>query len=252
MPRILVSADAEVLASDVARHFGELARAAISGHSRFSVALSGGNSPVATFRAIANGAAGAFDWGKVQVFWCDERCVPPDHAESNYGAARRLLLDHVPLPAANVHRMEGEREPAVAADLYEETLRQFFAGTAGVAPQFDLALLGLGMDGHTASLFPEAIVPVVLARENHGRWALPVHLSSRESWRITLTPPVINAARHIAFIATGGDKAAVVHDVLQGARRPETLPAQLIAPRGGELTWFLDQAAARELLGKHP
>jgi 6-phosphogluconolactonase len=103
------------------------------------------------------------------------------------------------------------------------------------------------MDGHTASLFPETMALTVLAPENRGRWVLPVHLRSRDSWRITLAPPLINAASHIAFIATGGDKAAVVHDVLQGARRPETLPAQLIEPAGGELTWYLDQAAATQL-----
>ncbi len=249
MPRTHVCADADVLAREVARYFGELAREAIADRSRFTVALSGGTSPLATFGRLAQGAAGTLDWAKVFVFWCDERCVPPDHADSNYGAAKRLLLDPVRVPAANIHRMQGELEPALAADRYEESLREYFADTADGVPQLDLALLGLGMDGHTASLFPETIVATVLAPENRGRWVLPVHLRSRASWRITLTPPVINAARHIAFIATGGDKAVVVHDVLQGATHPETLPAQLIAPLKGDLTWFLDRAAACELQG---
>lgn len=247
MQRIHVCADADVLAREVAQHFGELARQAIADRSRFTVALSGGTSPLATFSNLAQGAAGHIDWGKVFVFWCDERCVPPDHADSNYGAAKRLLLDPVRVPAANIHRMQGELEPTLAADRYEECLREYFADTADRVPQLDLALLGLGTDGHTASLFPETIVATVLAPENRGRWVLPVHLRSRSAWRITLAPPVINAARHIAFIATGGDKATVVREVLQGARRPETLPAQLIAPLTGDLTWFLDGAAAREL-----
>lgn len=233
------------LAQAAAAHIAERARQAIAGRGRFTLALSGGNTPHATFRRLADRSECDLDWSKVELYWSDERCVPPGHPDSNYGAAQRLLIDAIAIPAGNVHRMEGERDPADAAHRYETVLRSSLRAHGTVPPALDFILLGLGTDGHTASLFPEVIASTVLDPGNRGRWVLPVHVASRKSWRITMTPTFINGAAEIVFLAFGDDKAAVVGSILSGAHQPEQLPAQLIKPAMGGLSFYLDAAAAR-------
>jgi len=172
----------------------------------------------------------------VHVFWGDERCVPPEHPESNYRLAREALLDHVPLPLANIHRIHTEREPAQAAADYERTLRRFFG--PGNAPRFDLVLLGLGTDGHTASLFPGT--PAV---QEHERWVVAHYVPSLAAWRVTLTPAVLNAADQVTFLVAGAEKAGVLDRVLNGPCQPDVLPAQVVRPAGGSLLWLVDAAA---------
>ncbi len=187
------------------------------------------------------------DWQHVEVFWSDERCVPPDDQASNYRIAREPLLDHVPVPEANVHRIHGEEEPMEAAAAYERELRAAFATPEGPprsAPRsrFDLMLLGMGEDGHTASLFPGTA-----AVQETTRWVVTHRLTWLSIWRVTLTLPVINAAAEVAFLVSGKNKAPMLHRVIDGPYRPETFPAQLVAPRAGHLRWLVDAAAASRL-----
>jgi 6-phosphogluconolactonase len=186
--------------------------------------------------------ASQIEWARVHVFWGDERCVPPDDLESNYRMARESLLDHVPLPPANVHRIRGEAEPEQAAVTYERLLRSFF-GTEEIAPQrsFDLVLLGMGADGHTASLFPGRAA----AREAR-RWVMTSPGPQPENWRVTLTPVLLNAADEVVFLVTGANKAERLKQVFE-ERLPDPLPAQLIRPEHGTLHWIIDAAAAARL-----
>jgi 6-phosphogluconolactonase len=234
------------IAEAAAKLFAARAAGAISARGRFIAALSGGRTPVGIYTLLAKAPfASQIPWARVHLFWGDERCVPPDHPDSNYRMTREFLLDHVPIPPANVHRMPGEMDPVEAAARYEGQLREFFAPHGDRFPVFDCILLGLGEDGHTASLFPGTRV----IRES-ARWVLGHYVDSQKGWRITLTPPVINAARSVVFIAAGSGKAAVVKEILEGPLRPETLPAQIVRPAGGDLVWMLDREAAALLTGE--
>jgi 6-phosphogluconolactonase len=231
------------LAAAAAEHFVEVASDGIAASGRFSVALSGGSTPRPVYSLLASeGFAKRLEWAKVHVFWGDERCVPPDDPQSNYRMAREALLDAVPLPPENIHRIRGEDEPESAAAACERELRSFF-GTApdGITPAagFDLVFLGMGDDGHTASLFPGSSA----VRENV-RWVLAQYVEAASMWRITLTPSFINAARNITFIVSGSDKAPRLREVLEGPEQPERLPAQAIKPKQGRLVWLVDEAAA--------
>lgn len=211
---------------------------AIAAPERFSVALSGGSTPRALYeRLAANEMAERIPWEKVHLFWGDERCVPPDHPESNYGLTAAALLSRIPLPAENVHRIRGELPPAEAASLYEAELRAFF----GETPAFDLVFLGMGEDGHTASLFPGSP-----ALAESVRWAVEVEHTAPPPplvSRVTLTFQVLNAARRVVFLVTGAAKAGMFAQVWHGA----SFPAAQIRPQDGELLWLVDQAAASEL-----
>jgi 6-phosphogluconolactonase len=178
-------------------------------------------------------------WPHLQLYWVDERTVPPDHPDSNYRMTREALLDHVPIHAEQVHRMEGELTPEVAASRYESELRNSLRLEGAESPRFDLVALGMGPDGHTASLFPhtEAI-------HEMGRLVTANHVPQLDTWRITLTWPVINHASSVFFLIAGADKAERVREVFCGPRDPERLPSQLIWPSSGILTLFLDKAAA--------
>lgn len=232
MSELTVVSDAERLAEAAARRIVALASAAVARRGRFVVALSGGSTPRATYRLLATEPhASAIDWLRVQVFWGDERCVPPHHADSNYRVARRALLDHVDLPARNVHRIRGELTPEEAAAAYRAELE----AALGDRGRFDLILLGLGPDGHTASLFPGTT-----ALEEGQRAVVAVHLEELGAWRVTLTLPVLNAARHVMFLVSGADKANALARVLEGER----LPAGLVQPSDGSLTWLVDRKAA--------
>jgi len=226
---------ATALADAVAGRFIAAAGDAIDSRGRFVVALSGGSTPRDTYGRLGSEAlVSSVMWARVQVLWGDERCVPPQHAESNYRMARETLLDRVPIPAANVHRIHGEDDPATAAEVYEATLRTLL--------RIDLVLLGLGEDGHTASLFPGSA-----AVHERTRWVMAARASAASLWRITLTPVVINAAAEVLFIVSGAAKAGILRRVLEGPRRPQSLPAQAIAPTNGRVRWCVDAAAAAEL-----
>ena len=230
----------------VARLFTARAAAAVSLRGRFTAAISGGRTPVELYTLLAKAPfVSLIPWARVHLFWVDERCVPPDHEDSNYRMTREFLLDHVPIPPANVHRMPGEMDPVEAAARYEGQLREFFAPHGNGFPVFDCILLGLGEDGHTASLFPGT-----RAIRESARWVLGHYVDAQKGWRITLTPPVINAARTVVFIAAGSGKAAVVKEILEGPFRPDTLPAQIVRPAGGDLVWMLDREAAALLKGE--
>jgi len=235
MSRFEVYPDGAGLALAAAAHFVELAAQAVEDRRRFTVALPGGSTPRATYSLLASTEfAPRVDWARVQVFWGDERCVPPDHPESNYALARETLLDHVPLPEGNIHRIRAELDPRRAAALYQEELEAVL-GTEG---RFDLVLLGIGADGHTASLFPGT-----LALEEKTRWVVENYVESLSAWRVTLTLPVLNTARQVTFLLSGAPKA----ETLARVRAGERLPAALVHPPPGRLTWMVDTAAASQL-----
>jgi len=208
---------------------------------RFTWALSGGTTPRALYRLLASDFyRERMPWRDVHVFWGDERHVPPDHPESNFGMAREAMLDKVPLPAANVHRIRGEEPDARRAAVeYELALRSCFELADGEWPRFDLVLLGLGTDAHTASLFPGSKA----LRERERRVVAP-WVEALRAFRITVTPPVLNHARRVLFLVSGEEKAEAVHAVLEGPRAPERYPAQVVE---GNRLWMLDRAAARLL-----
>jgi 6-phosphogluconolactonase len=235
---LLVYETPEELAEAAARDFAARAEEAIDALGRFAVVLAGGSTPKATHEALARDYSGRLDWGRVHVFFGDERTVPPDHEDSNYRMAHEALLSRVPV--GSVHRMRGELPPAEAAAAYEEELREFF-GPDGV-PAFDLILLGLGEDGHTASLFPETS-----ALDVTDRWVVANPVLKLEATRLTLTIPVINAARAVAFLVAGEGKAKALKEILEGDADPREYPAKFIRPEGGDLTWMVDRAAAGSL-----
>ena len=206
------------------------------------VAISGGSTPKSAFQLIAEEFSSQIPWSQLQLFWVDERCVPPDDPESNYGMTRAAMLDRIPIPPENVHRMEGELEPEEGASRYEAEIRNTFKLEGAETPTFDLILLGLGPDGHTASLFPHTD-----GLHELSRIAMANHVPQKDTWRLTLTWPVITQARQVAFLIEGAEKAAMVQTVFQGSYDPETYPAQLIRPANGQLTLLLDRKAAAQL-----
>lgn len=238
----------DALAAAAAECFVEAADAAIAATETFAVALSGGETPRALFELLATDAyVSRVRWPSVHVFWGDERCVPPDDEASNYRMARETLLDHVPLRPENVHRIRGEDDPATAAERCERELRAAFETPTGPpradpGARFDLVLLGLGKDGHTASLFPHQH-----AVRERTRWAMAENMEALQMWRVTLTPAILNLASEAIFLVSGAEKAAVLRRVLYGAREIDELPAQAIAPASGRLRWLVDAAAAAEL-----
>ncbi|HZI28002.1 MAG TPA: 6-phosphogluconolactonase [Gemmatimonadaceae bacterium] len=245
---IEVLPNAERLAETAAHQFVAAANTAIEAHGKFTVALSGGSTPRKVYARLATEPfVSNLDWSRVHFFWGDERCVAPNHQASNFRMARETLLDHVPVVEANKHRIHGEDDPAEAALSYERILRRVFRTPIGPprsAPlaRIDLVLLGLGNDGHTASLFPNGA-----SLRASDQWVTAEYVHAVSMWRVTLTATVINAAAEVVFIASGSAKADIVRQVLQGPYRPHELPAQLIAPADGRLRWLLDASAAAEL-----
>ena len=226
----------EELAEAAARGFVERAAAAIAERGRFAVALAGGSTPKTTYEILARDHVDAVDWPNVHVFFGDERTVPPDHEDSNYRTARKALIDQV--PAGSVHPMRGELPPEEAASSYEEELRAFFGEDP---PVFDLVMLGIGADGHTASLFPETS-----ALEVTDRLAVANPVLKLDTTRITLTVPVLNAAREVFFLVAGEDKARALEEILEGDADPREYPAKLVQPPDGP-TWMVDRAGAGAL-----
>jgi 6-phosphogluconolactonase len=220
-----------------------VASEAVAKRGRFTIALSGGSTPKNLFNLIAANASASLPWPQIFFFWGDERHVPPTDPESNYRMAQETLLSKVPVPPGNIFRIPTENPNAdAAAAAYEQTLRKFFEVDAGKFPRFDLILLGMGPDGHTASLFPETTALQEKSRLVVANWVEKLNTS-----RITLTLPVLNAARRVAFLVSGADKATVLREVLEGKGPGERYPSKLVQPSDGKLIWFVDRAAASEL-----
>jgi len=237
-----VEPDPAATAQRAAQYFVEMAGEAVAAHGRARIAISGGSTPKAAFALLADPNQPwrwRMPWDNLDLFWVDERTVPPDNAESNFRMTREALLDHVPLKPEQIHRMQGELEPQAAADDYESALRSSFHLENSDLPRFDLLALGMGPDGHTASLFPHTA-----ALHERNRLVVANQVPQKDTWRITLTWPVINNASSVFFLIAGADKADVLNKVLTGPRDPETFPSQLIWPHSGILTLILDKAAA--------
>jgi 6-phosphogluconolactonase len=252
---VAVYEDADELALATANLVAEKARAAVLSRGRFSIALAGGGTPSLAYRLLAGPPFRAtVPWDRVFVFFGDERCVPPDDPRSNEHMAREAFLDAVGLPSDHIHPMRCVDSAGEAASAYESSLRAFFAPPA---PGLDLALLGLGDNGHTASLFPHAS-----ALQEKERWVTEAFVDARagagttaageDMWRVTLTAPFLSAASTIVFLVSGPGKAAVAKEVLEGPLEPDRLPAQLIRPASGDLRWHLDRAAAAQLTRRNP
>jgi 6-phosphogluconolactonase len=240
-----ISPSADALAATAADYFASSVSAAAESRGIARVAISGGSTPKATFALLADQSAPYFarvPWDKLQLFWVDERCVPPTDKDSNYRMTNEAMLSKVPLPAVQIHRMEGELDPQLAASRYEAMLREEFRLEGAEVPAFDLVLLGMGDDGHTASLFPHT-----QALHETERLVVANHVLQKETWRITLTKPVINQGREVAFLIEGAGKAQVLHDVFLGPHDPQSKPSQLIRPANGRLTLLLDSTAAAKL-----
>jgi 6-phosphogluconolactonase len=247
MAELKVFADLDALVQAAAEEIARSATSAIDAidsHGRFTIALSGGSTPKPVYRRLAEEPyRDRIDWHRVHVFWGDERHVPPDHPESNFGMAHDALLSRVPLPAGNVHRIRAEKPDAQrAADDYAWTLRSAFDLDEGQWPRFDLVLLGIGADGHTASLFPGSD-----ALRERERLVVAPWVSTLSAFRITLTAPVFNRAACALFLVSGEEKAEALRSVLEGDLQPDRFPAQLVRPDDGKLLWLADRAAARLL-----
>ncbi len=235
--QVSVFDDQEALSRGAAELFYSLSRTAVASHGRFVVALSGGTTPQRLYTLLgAPPYQTAIDWRRIHLFWADERCVPPDHPESNYKLVRDRLLKNVSLEKNNVHRVQGECDPGEAARAYEQGIKEFF-GTESL-PGFDLIILGVGADGHTASLFPGSTAVAETARI-----AVPVYLAPPQLNRVTLTLPVINRAVQVLFLAAGRAKAVALHNILY-QENSLRYPAGLVRPVHGAVSWFLDAEAA--------
>ncbi|MBI4642130.1 MAG: 6-phosphogluconolactonase [Candidatus Tectomicrobia bacterium] len=240
---IRVCSSTEELSQQAAGEFVRLAQEAVQVGGRFTVALSGGSSPRSLYTLLSSDKfRDKVPWSKTHFFWGDERHVPPDHAESNYRMASETMLSKMPVPPENIRRIPSEKNAEQAADEYEATLRKFFGLAAGELPRFDLVLLGMGPDGHTASLFPGTWA----VRETQRLVAWP-YVDKFSTYRITMTPPVLNNAAYIIFFVGGAEKAETLRHVLHGDYQPDIYPSQTIKPTKGKLLWLVDKEAAARL-----
>jgi 6-phosphogluconolactonase len=243
---VVVLPDLDAVSAEAARRVVAIAQAAIAERGRCTVALAGGSTPERLYRLLASEQyRDAIPWASLYIFFGDERCVPPDDKESNYRMARESLLNHVPVMPDQVFRMEGERDPQSAAMTYALKIADTFSLSAGAMPRFDLILLGMGPDGHTASLFPhtealKALDTLVTAN----------YVPKFDSWRLTLTYPVLDAAAHVLFLVGGAEKAPAVAQVIDGPFNPDEYPSQGVRVANGTLTFLLDRAAASGLKGR--
>jgi len=237
---IRICSDPETLSREAAELFVRQARESVRERRRFCVALSGGQTPRRLYEILAGPEFRNDDfWKHTHVFWGDERCVPADDEQNNALMAQRLLLDHVSVPAGHVYPVRCEHSAEDGAQKYAHMLHKFFSGGS---PVFDLILLGLGKNGHTASLFPGTDI-----LEDRQSWTAPVYVKEQNMHRVTMMPGLINQARQVVFIVSGAAKAPVLGRVLDGPKTPFRLPAQLIEPDSGKLIWLVDQAAGRML-----
>lgn len=237
--KIQIYPNPHTLAEEAAKHFVEQAHLNTLANGRFNVALSGGSTPKAMHQLLANKYSDLVDWSRVNFFWGDERTVPPEHPDSNYHMAKETLLDHIDIELRQVHRIEAELSPEEAAHEYFRTLRDYIGGET---PHLDLVILGMGDDGHTASLFPHT-----KALQGSGNWVAANWVEKLDSWRITLTAPFINLAKQITFLVAGESKASALKQILEGPHQLEQYPSQLIHPINGQMLWLVDEAAASQL-----
>ncbi len=240
-PIVLVFETPELVAQAAAERFVAYSIASIAEHGTFTVALAGGSTPRGAYELLGTDEfKGRVDWSGVHLFFGDERMVPPDSPESNFRMVSDALISRVPLPPANVHRINGETTPEESTESYEAELKRFFGRTDW--PRFDLVLLGMGDDGHTASLFPGSDV-----LNETTKWVVATRHPESQQLRITLTPPVFNHASGVTFLVTGEKKAAPLERVLHGDAANEELPARKIRPVNGTIEWLIDRSAASAL-----
>jgi 6-phosphogluconolactonase len=237
---IFVLTDHECLSRKAALLFEYVTVSSLKTEGKCSVALSGGSTPKMLFSILATEHRDSVAWGEIDLFWVDERCVPPDHEESNFRLFSEAVLSRVAVPKGHVHRIHGEAEPHGEALRYEREIVEWFH--MGGVPCFDLIILGMGADGHTASLFPGS--DSLLERDH---LVLPVHEEKVRHWRISLTLPVLNNGRCVVFLVSGREKASVLHEVLDGGERTSRYPAGLVHPSQGKLLWLVDAHAASKL-----
>ena len=242
---IAIYADTDTLSQEAAQYVVRVATESIALHRRFTLALSGGSTPKKLYTLLGEEPyRSQIDWTLVDIFWSDERCVPPDDKDSNYLMAQQVLLSKIPIPANQIHRMPADQPDRDAAS-YAYTLEmQQTIGSEGV-PVFDLIQLGMGPEGHTASLFPHQ--PSLHEQQ---RLVMPVSVPKPPPARLTFTPRLLNAATHVLFLVTGDEKQDAVQAVLEGDYQPDEYPAQIVQPSKGEVTWMLDTKAAEKLQRK--
>ncbi len=240
---IAIYPDIDTLSHDAAQHIVRIANESIATYGRFTMALSGGTTPRKTYELLGSEPySRQINWTLVHIFWGDERCVPPESPDSNYRMAHEILLSKIPVPAVQVHRMlANEPDRDAASQEYVEEMQRVFA--TDDIPSFDLIQLGMGPEGHTASLFPHQA-----ALHEERRLVMPVSVPKPPPDRLTFTPPLLNAARNILFLVTGSDKADALHAVLEGPYQPDEYPAQIVRPPNGEVVWMVDTAAAQGIL----
>jgi 6-phosphogluconolactonase len=236
-PQELFEAGAELV--------GHAAKETVAERGRFTIALSGGSTPKSLYHLLATNARTSLPWDRMFFFWSDERHVAPGDNDSNYRMANEAMLAKIPVAESNIFRVHSENPDATAAaNQYEETMRKFFGSAPGEIPSFDLILLGMGPDGHTASLFPETA-----ALEEKSKLVVANWVEKFQTHRVTFTLPLLNAARCVAFLVSGTDKAAALRAVLQSDAPGEKYPAKLVRPSSGKLVWLIDRAAASALSG---
>jgi len=232
--------DPEAVGLRAASIFRGRSEIAVASKGRFSVAVSGGSTPLRLYEILGSTLRNDIPWDRTEIFWADERCVPPGHEDSNYKGVYDALLSRIDIPAENIHRIKGEMSSEEGASEYEEELKRYFVNSGSYA--FDLVILGLGVDGHTASLFPEST-----ALSEKERFAVPVYVEKLRSWRITLTIPALNNSSSILFMVTGVKKAVIVKEILGDGGNRQKYPAGLISPVSGGVTWLIDREASSEL-----
>jgi len=243
--QIAIFPDTNTLSQQAAQYIVRLASEAIVTRGRFTIALSGGSTPKILYGLLGTEPyRDQINWASVEIFWSDERCVPPDSADSNYALAQEVLLSKIPIPANQIHRMPADQPDREAASREYTSEMQRTFGTNGI-PSFDLLQLGMGPEGHTASLFPHQE-----SLHEQQRLVIPVTVPKPPPPRLTFTPPLLNAARHVLFLVTGSEKAEAVQAVLEGPDQPEEYPAQIVRPPQGEVVWMLDTGAAAKLTKK--
>ncbi len=242
---IAIYPDIQTLNTEAAQFIVRLANEAIVSHGRFTIALSGGSTPKATYTLLGSEPyRSQIDWTRVEIFWSDERCVPPDDKESNYALAQQVLLSKIPIPTTQIHRMPADSPDLDAASqAYEREMQRTFS-TDGI-PNLDLIQLGMGPEAHTTSLFPHQA-----SLHEQQRLVIPVSVPKPPPLRLTFTPPLLNAAKHVLFLVTGNEKADAVKSVLEGEYEPDEYPAQIVKPTNGDVTWMLDNEAAAKLTKK--
>ena len=232
--------DKEIMSEQLASWIAHLVQDTLKNQDYFTLVLSGGGTPKLLFEKLASGEyKNKIDWKRVHIFWGDERAVPFDDDRNNAKMAYDILINHIDVPSGQVHIMRTDIEPKLAAEEYETILHQYFDKTSN---SFDLVLLGMGDDGHTLSLFPGS--PII---EEHEHWVNSVYNQQQKMYRITLMPVVVNKASNIVFMVDGAKKANILQRVIEGPYIPLKLPAQIVKPSNGELSWFLDKAVAKEL-----